>query len=284
MADHYREAERLLHEADGRGADVAAIMLAEAQVHATLALAEGRGQAVEPVPDVAELDQVRAVLADVLGDVPDQIKTLTLARSVSQHVTSLATDRDRARAALDEVWAKADRAVNLAENRRLEILRLEHQVAAWREEAAEAQGLRNEMEQDRDQARAEGADLRSRAVVLAEDWREQVVDALHPVHMSLPELQRVAGLVVSLVETWLLPGDDRSAPSDALMSIARRNVELRTERQALLDALGAIWLYVDWRYVTRKLTTEQRELWADAVDQAGEPEEGKADRWWRDAD
>lgn len=48
------------------------------------------------------------------------------------------------------------------------------------------------------------------------------------------------------------------------------------------DVLGAIWLYVDWRYVTKQLTTEQKTLWADAVDAFGEEADsgGKADRWW----
>lgn len=54
------------------------------------------------------------------------------------------------------------------------------------------------------------------------------------------------------------------------------------DRAALRELLGSIWLYVDWRYVTKQLTTEQKEMWADAVDAFGEPETGKAERWWRD--
>lgn len=48
------------------------------------------------------------------------------------------------------------------------------------------------------------------------------------------------------------------------------------------DLLGAIWLYVDWRYVTKQLTTEQKNLWADAVDVFGDEADhgAKADRWW----
>ncbi len=51
-----------------------------------------------------------------------------------------------------------------------------------------------------------------------------------------------------------------------------------------MDTLGAIWLYVSWRYVSKQLTTEQKELWADAVDEFGDPAEPgpKAERWWRD--
>lgn len=54
------------------------------------------------------------------------------------------------------------------------------------------------------------------------------------------------------------------------------------ERDALREMLAAIWLYVDWRYVTRQLTTEQKNLWADAVDAGGDPADDgvKADRWW----
>lgn len=64
----------------------------------------------------------------------------------------------------------------------------------------------------------------------------------------------------------------------------------RDERQARLEEheelLAAIWLYVKWRYVTKQLTTEQKNLWADAVEKVSErhhPGEGaKADRWWQD--
>lgn len=54
-----------------------------------------------------------------------------------------------------------------------------------------------------------------------------------------------------------------------------------TEYQELL---ANIWLHVNWRYVTGKCTTEQRELWADAIEANSErshPGEGAtADRWW----
>jgi hypothetical protein len=67
----------------------------------------------------------------------------------------------------------------------------------------------------------------------------------------------------------------------------------RAERQRdeLQDLLASIWLYAEWRWITRQLTTEQKELWADAVDAnaaIGQLEDGEdvhpvADRWWRDA-
>jgi hypothetical protein len=48
------------------------------------------------------------------------------------------------------------------------------------------------------------------------------------------------------------------------------------------DLLRSIWLYVNWRYVTTQLTTEQKELWADAVDAIGEDDDLRVDRWWRE--
>jgi hypothetical protein len=46
------------------------------------------------------------------------------------------------------------------------------------------------------------------------------------------------------------------------------------------DLLASIWLYIDWRYVTKNLTTPQREMFANAVDEHGE--HSTAERWWRD--
>lgn len=65
---------------------------------------------------------------------------------------------------------------------------------------------------------------------------------------------------------------------------------LQLEREQMQNLLGSIWLYVGWRYVTRQLTTEQKEMWADAVDawdawlahEEGEEPHPVAERWWRD--
>ncbi|MEV4009837.1 hypothetical protein AB0J35_05005 [Nonomuraea angiospora] len=38
------------------------------------------------------------------------------------------------------------------------------------------------------------------------------------------------------------------------------------ERRQFEDLLGAVWLYIGRRYVTKQLTTEQKNLFADAVD------------------
>lgn len=55
------------------------------------------------------------------------------------------------------------------------------------------------------------------------------------------------------------------------------------------DLLSSIWLYVPWEHVTKQLTTEQKELWADAIDanrarmNADEPHINLSpvERWWR---
>ncbi|MFD8496308.1 hypothetical protein [Amycolatopsis sp. NPDC059657] len=72
---------------------------------------------------------------------------------------------------------------------------------------------------------------------------------------------------------------------------ARRQAEAeRDELKARVDQheelLAYLWLYVKWRYVTKQLTTEQKNLWADAIEKISErehPGEGTAaDRWWQD--
>lgn len=56
------------------------------------------------------------------------------------------------------------------------------------------------------------------------------------------------------------------------------------------DLLAAVWLFIDWRHVTERLTTEQRALFASSVEASsarfaeadpsyGEPV--KVDRWWQ---
>jgi len=48
------------------------------------------------------------------------------------------------------------------------------------------------------------------------------------------------------------------------------------------ELLSSIWLYVDWKYVTKQLTTEEKELWANAIDETQNPEDTiRVHRWWR---
>jgi hypothetical protein len=61
-------------------------------------------------------------------------------------------------------------------------------------------------------------------------------------------------------------------------------------QRAYEDLLASLWLYINWRFVTKQLTTEQKELFADAVDasharaNADDPDLGpySVERWWRD--
>jgi len=71
----------------------------------------------------------------------------------------------------------------------------------------------------------------------------------------------------------------------------RREAQIRAdERRQYEDLLGSIWLYIPWRFITRQLTTEQKELFADVVEawsarlNENDPDEEPTspERWWRD--
>lgn len=76
---------------------------------------------------------------------------------------------------------------------------------------------------------------------------------------------------------------DREALADDAIAAHEENEQLR-------DLLGSISLYVNWRFTTKQLTTEQKELWARVVDAwsmglqgaDGYAPERVTDRWWRD--
>lgn len=78
------------------------------------------------------------------------------------------------------------------------------------------------------------------------------------------------GLAVELVNAYneaQKPAEDVEDPRDAL--------------------LANVWLYVSWKSLTSQLTTEQRELWADAIERVHdrhrcEGSYSSVDRWWRD--
>lgn len=69
-------------------------------------------------------------------------------------------------------------------------------------------------------------------------------------------------------------------------------LEAQTQRIAeLQNMIGYVALHINERWVVTQLTTQQKELWADAVESwrhrlhADEPEEiTPYDRWWRDLD
>jgi hypothetical protein len=137
--------------------------------------------------------------------------------------------------------------------------------------------------EERDALRAQLA----AAVVLPSDWYDQ---------LAVAESGHRAAAVIAQWRQQPAASADTSPLSHALLlkgyrgfadqvdAMARKIQEQEQQLALALETLGSIWLYVKWRYVTGKLTTEQRELWADAVDAFGDPEDRgpKAERWWRD--
>jgi hypothetical protein len=90
-----------------------------------------------------------------------------------------------------------------------------------------------------------------------------------------------AKVVNALFEAGLLVSEE-----DIRADERRKTAETIT---AYEDLLGSIWLYIGWRYVTKQLTTEQKEMFADAVESSSrqlnddDPSEPlDVDRWWRD--
>lgn len=86
------------------------------------------------------------------------------------------------------------------------------------------------------------------------------------------------------------PDCTQEGPDPDTAALAGAYEAAEAELDELRELLGSIWLYVDWLYVTKKLTTGQKDLWADAVDatsmaaQAADGYEPRpvAVRWWDD--
>ena len=64
---------------------------------------------------------------------------------------------------------------------------------------------------------------------------------------------------------------------------------LRADVVALEDILGQTYLYIGWRYLSKQMTTVEKERWADAIDawsarlnDASDDVGLLAPRWWRD--
>lgn len=56
--------------------------------------------------------------------------------------------------------------------------------------------------------------------------------------------------------------------------------------QQMREILAVIYLYVPWRYVTKQLTTEQKNLWADVIDanykEVFPDDPAYVPRWWQE--
>ena len=99
--------------------------------------------------------------------------------------------------------------------------------------------------------------------------------AFDPEHMRV-----IANYAIGLRNGEANPGDLDEAPPSVL---AEEAVE---EVRAHQDLLGELSQYVDWRWLTGQVGTEQKERWADAVEQWSARHDDLdgwkelADRWW----
>lgn len=98
-----------------------------------------------------------------------------------------------------------------------------------------------------------------------------------------PETHTLRAQVTALAEQCVYLESDA-----ALIAAEHAAAEAEADVRDLEDLLGAIELYVKWRWVTKQLTTPQKERWADAVEawsarlNDGTNETTHVDRWWRD--
>lgn len=80
---------------------------------------------------------------------------------------------------------------------------------------------------------------------------------------------------------------DRGAEPPNLEPCIACQYPIPAPRELEDDAWGSVWLYGNWREITRQMTTPERELAADAVERWSrriDPEEPRITdlRWWRD--
>lgn len=127
--------------------------------------------------------------------------------------------------------------------------------------AGEQSNARREADQQRNEIAREMADLR---------------DDLNTAHQEIEKANELYALCSG-------DRDEQTERIDELEDQLKHMRQISKERDELFELLGAIWLYVNWPYATKKLTTRQRNLWADAVDSTGDPDDTspKADRWWQ---
>jgi len=106
-------------------------------------------------------------------------------------------------------------------------------------------------------------------------------------HMTADQKKLTAEYLETVIyQPQLQPVDQ---PADGVLHSAQPSwpVSSGTPLIDLQNLLGDIWLYSDWAYVTRQLTTPQKELWLGAVaawhKRLGPGEEFDADEWawWR---
>ena len=86
-----------------------------------------------------------------------------------------------------------------------------------------------------------------------------------------------------------VPSGELVGGLDRVVKVYERELDRLRQQVADRDELlSDIWLYTDWRSVTRRLGSEERELWAAVVEEQSNlahPDEPMSaeglDRWWR---
>jgi hypothetical protein len=125
------------------------------------------------------------------------------------------------------------------------------------------------------------------------DWEQKITDRLltQATTTIATQIDYITQLQHSLDrfrESWLAEAK-HAERAEIELAEARRIVEKiqREKNKQISDyrkLLHTIWLYVNWSYVTRQLTTEQKDLWADSIEQDSWDSDNKpteVDRWWR---
>lgn len=90
-------------------------------------------------------------------------------------------------------------------------------------------------------------------------------------------LIRVGALIAAEIERLTAPS--RSEADERALKAGQDARDLMRERYD--EMLASIVLYIDWHYVTKQLTTEQKELFAAALERHRGGLPMYAPRWWR---
>lgn len=133
--------------------------------------------------------------------------------------------------------------------------------------------------------RETATDRATRKVLDALHGRESVLDELdrQAYALGLHDVSQATTTPLRLVDILQAAARWRAEVNDLDARRARWALEhqKRTEEiDQLRELLGVLWLYVDWRYVTKQLDTEQKNLWADCVDATPGSDGTRAERWW----
>jgi hypothetical protein len=116
---------------------------------------------------------------------------------------------------------------------------------------------------------------------------EDALNDLESMREARDEAERQMNRAVQIAGDW----------EETARDVLKNSDFWRARSEAYEDLLYSVVLYIQWTYVTRQLTTEQRELFADGLERAHDRAHGPdgadpdpemaglpsyASRWWRD--